>query len=235
MVGRGAARDIAAAVARAGGVVVSGMALGIDAAAHDGALAARGRTVAVLAAGIERATPSSHGRLYAQILDSGAVVGELPPGTRPSRWTFPARNRLIAALARGTLVVEAPLKSGALITVEQATALGREIWAVPGSLASDAAEGSNRLLVDGAGAVTEGAWLASQLPCATAAVAPTPEAGPLADVHAALRRRPLRAAEIERACPHLGPGETELALLDLELSGWVDRAPDGRYRAAVTG
>lgn len=234
LTGRDAARRIAAGISRAGGLVVSGMALGIDAAAHEGALSVGMPTVAVLAGGAERASPPSNRRLYERILERGAIVAELPPGARPQRWSFPGRNRLIAALSAGTLVVEAPLRSGALITVTHALALGREIFAVPGSLSADTCEGSNRLLVDGAGAVLEAADLQVALDLQPVDGPASPAGnGPPAVVHAALRRRPLSLSEVERTTTSLGPGEVELALLDLELAGWVVRRPDGRY--AITG
>lgn len=230
LTGRDAARRIAAGVSRAGGLVISGMALGIDAASHEGALSVGAPTVAVLASGADTPTPTSNTRLYERILDRGAVISELPPGTRPFRWSFPARNRLIAALSDATLVVEAPLRSGALITVTQATDLGRSIYAVPGSLAADTCEGSNRLLVDGAGAVIEAADLTSALGLSALPIAaPDAGEGPTAAIRAALERRPLTVSELERAVQGLGPGEVELGLLDLELGGWVARRPDGRY------
>jgi DNA processing protein len=230
VVGREASRRIAAGIARSGGTVISGMALGVDAAAHEGALSVAGRTIAVLASGADRASPSSNRRLYDRILEDGAVLSELPPGTRPAKWSFPARNRIIAALAKVTVVVEAPLRSGALITVEQAQDLGRDVYAVPGSLASDTSEGTNRMLCDGAQAVVDGGALAVQLGMQRSAGLVGPQAGPLADVHGALSRGPLSIDELTRRATSLGPGEVELALLDLELAGWVSRRPDGRYR-----
>jgi DNA processing protein len=230
LTGRDAARRIAAGVARAGGLVVSGMALGIDASAHEGALSVARPTVAVLASGANVPTPASHRALYSRTLDCGVVVSEMPPGTRPFKWSFPARNRLIAALTQATLVVEAPMRSGALITVTQATELGRSIYAVPGSLASDSCEGSNRLLVDGAGAVIDAADLTSALSLTADGGRPMhPGEGPAGVVCMALARRPLSAGELERTAVGLGAGEVELTLLDLELGGWVARRPDGRY------
>lgn len=233
LTGRDAARRIGAGIGRAGGLVVSGMALGIDAASHEGALSVKAPTVAVLASGADYPSPASNRGLYGRILERGAIVSEMPPGTRPQKWSFPARNRLIAALSAGVLVVEAPQRSGALITVTHATDLGRPIFAVPGSLASDTCEGTNRLLVDGAGAVLEAGDLTHELGLASVAVPATPSAGPPAVVHHALGRRPLSLAELERAATSLGPGEVELALLDLELAGWVVRRPDGRYGRAA--
>jgi hydroxymethylpyrimidine/phosphomethylpyrimidine kinase len=211
MVGRDAARRISAGIARSGGTVVSGMALGVDAASHEGALSVAGRTIAVLASGADRASPPSNRRLYDQILEQGATVSELPPGTAPAKWTFPARNRIIAALSIVTVVVEAPLRSGALITVEQAQDLGRDVYAVPGSLASDVSEGTNRMLCDGAQAVVDGAALAVQLGMRQVEGLIGPQDGALGDVHAALARGPLSIDEIVRRATSLGPGEVELA------------------------
>lgn len=231
LVGREAARRIAAGIARCGGIVVSGMALGIDGASHDGALSVRGMTIAVLAGGADRPSPQSHRRLYARILDAGAVISEMPPGIQPFKWSFPARNRLIAALGKATVVVEAPRRSGALITVEQAHDLGRDVLAVPGSLASEMSEGTNQLLADGSGAVIDGAALAAHLGMNRVAGLAGPSEGPLAAVHAALALGPLSPVELShRTQTSMGPGELELALLDLELAGWVARRPDGRYR-----
>lgn len=230
-IGRDAARRIAAGIARSDGLVVSGMALGIDAASHEGALSVGGNTIAVLAGGADRATPPSNGALYDEILERGCIVAEMPPGHRPERWSFPARNRIIAALARATVVVEAPMRSGALITVEQANDLGRDVYAVPGSLASEMSEGTNRMLCDGALAVVDGGALAAQLGMARMSGFSAPAEGPLADVHRALARGALSVDELGvRTGGVLGPGEIELALLDLELAGWIMRRADGRYR-----
>jgi DNA processing protein len=143
---RALGRDLAAS----GLTVVSGMALGVDAAAHVGALEAGGMTLAVLACGPERPYPASKRRLHAQIVAAGAVLAELPPGTKARRWCFPARNRIIAALAQATVVVEAGERSGSLITAGQAADLGREVAAVPGLVTAPLAAGSNALIADGA-------------------------------------------------------------------------------------
>ncbi|MGN6188378.1 MAG: DNA-processing protein DprA, partial [Conexibacter sp.] len=136
------ARGLGRGLAAAGLTVVSGMALGVDAAAHVGALDTDGCTIAVLACGPDRAYPASKRHLHARIAASGAVVAELPPGTPPRRWCFPARNRIIAALAQATVVVEAGERSGSLITAGQAADLGREVAAVPGLVTSPLAEGT---------------------------------------------------------------------------------------------
>ena len=149
--GRGVARELGRMLASAGLTVISGLALGIDAAAHGGAVEAGGPTVAVLGSGPDRAYPPSNRRLYARIADeSGVVVSELPPGTGAFRWTFPARNRIMAALGAMTVVVEAAQHSGSLITVGFAEDLGRAVGAVPGPVNSWQSDGANALLADGA-------------------------------------------------------------------------------------
>jgi DNA processing protein len=130
--------------------VVSGAALGIDAAAHRGALAAGGPTVAVLACGVDVAYPRAHESLLRGIAEHGVLVTELPPGSRPTRFTFLQRNRLIAALGRATVVVEAARRSGSLVTARQAGELGRAVLAVPGPVTSELSQGSHELVRDGA-------------------------------------------------------------------------------------
>lgn len=153
--GRRTAGRIAAAVARAGGVVVSGLAMGIDSCAHQGALEAGGATVAVLAGGVERSIPRCNRALYEEIVDRGLVVSEYPPGTVPERGRFHARNRLMAALAAVTVVVEAPLGSGALITAERALELDRQVMAVPGTIEAETFQGCLSLLREGAACVID--------------------------------------------------------------------------------
>ncbi|MEX1125927.1 MAG: DNA-processing protein DprA [Acidimicrobiia bacterium] len=139
------------ALAGAGWTTVSGLARGIDAAAHRGTLAADGEAVAVLGSGIDVIYPAEHHEIYHRILDGhGAVMSEYPPGTRPDRWRFPARNRLIAAIASAVVVVEAGDKGGALITARLAAELGRPVFAVPGDVDRAASMGCNLLIRDGA-------------------------------------------------------------------------------------
>src|SRR5205807_7125839 len=126
-------------------------AMGIDAASHRGALEASGRTVAVLGCGVDRPYPRINAPLYRRVREAGAVVAELPLGAPPSRWTFPARNRIMAGLAAATVVVEAAERSGSLITATFAVELGRDVGAVPGRVTSREAAGSNALLHAGAG------------------------------------------------------------------------------------
>jgi DNA processing protein len=152
---REVAREMGRGLAAAGVTVISGLALGIDAESHRGALAAGGRggggaPIAVLACGPDSAYPRRHRRLYEQLLEAGVVVAELAPGTQPFQWSFPARNRIMAALAEVVVVVEAREASGSLITSTFASDLGRDVAAVPGHVTARAAAGSNRLLHDGA-------------------------------------------------------------------------------------
>ena len=144
------ARALARELAAAGVVVVSGLARGIDCEAHRGALAGGGPTVAVLGCGIDRDYPRAHAELARRIAGSGAVVSEYPPGVEPAPWQFPARNRIIAGLARATVVVEARQRSGALITADFALELGREVFAVPGEITSGLSAGTNDLIRQGA-------------------------------------------------------------------------------------
>lgn len=144
--GERATAAVAGGLAGAGWAVVSGGAFGIDAAAHRAALAVGGPTVAVLACGVDVAYPRAHDALLARIADAGLVVSELPPGSQPLKHRFLARNRVIAALSRGTVVVEAARRSGAVSTASRALELGRVVMAVPGPVTSMASSGTNRLL-----------------------------------------------------------------------------------------
>jgi DNA processing protein len=148
--GREVARDLSRELAAAGLVVVSGLAFGIDACAHRGALDAGGKTIAVLGCGPDTSYPAAHRGLWRQIAETGAVISELPPGSTPWRWSFPARNRVMAARAGMTVVVEAAARSGSLITADLAAELGRDLGAVPGPVTSPASVGPNELLAGGA-------------------------------------------------------------------------------------
>jgi DNA processing protein len=147
--GREVARDLGRELTAAGLLVTSGLAFGIDACAHRGALDA-GPTVAVLGCGADVAYPASHRSLWRRICERGLVLSELPPGTGAWRWTFPARNRIMAALAAMTVVVEAARRSGSLITADLAADLGRDLGAVPGPVNSRGSAGTNELLAGGA-------------------------------------------------------------------------------------
>lgn len=151
------ARLLGRDLARSGVDVVSGLALGIDGAAHRGALDAGGpgRTVAVLGCGSDRPYPARHRSLYERVSDGGTVISEMPPGTRPWRWTFPARNRIMAALTGLTVVVEARAASGSLITADLAASSGRDVAAMPGPVTSPLSEGTNSLIRDGAALIRD--------------------------------------------------------------------------------
>lgn len=148
--GRGVARELGRELAAAGLVVASGLAFGIDACAHRGALEAGGATVAILGCGADVAYPASHRSLWRQICERGLVLSELPPGTSAWRWSFPARNRIMAGMAGMTVVVEAAQRSGSLITADLAADLGRDLGAVPGPVNSRGSAGTNDLLAGGA-------------------------------------------------------------------------------------
>lgn len=223
------ARRMGAFAAAGGLTVVSGMALGIDAAAHGGALGAGGPTIAVLGCGTDVPYPRRHRGLYERILECGLAVSEYPPGTAPAPWRFPARNRLIAALAATLVVVEARGRSGALITADHALDLGRDVVAVPGAAGSSAAAGTNGLIKAGAGLV-EGesdlaVWLGIDAP--EAHPAPTD-----ADAYALLDRLSGGPAFPDEVSGPDGPGRIAALLSRLEVEGWVSRDPAGRYTLA---
>ncbi len=153
--GREVAHQLATGLARNGVTVVSGLARGVDAAAHRAALEAGGRTLAVLGSGIDVIYPREHHKLVEQIVENGAIISDYPLGAQPEATNFPPRNRIISGLSLGVVIVEAGIKSGALITADFAAEQGREVFAVPGSIFSSEAAGCNQLLRDGAAIVTE--------------------------------------------------------------------------------
>ncbi len=226
------ARSLGSQLASTGLVVVSGLALGIDGAVHRGAVE-RGRTVAVLAGGPDRAYPLSHSRLYRQVLERGLVISEMPPGTRPWRWGFPARNRIMAALSRMTVVVEAARRSGSLITAEMAADAGREVGAVPGPVTAGASEGTNELIASGAALVRGGEDVIERF-AGLGLVAPGTLFGP--DV-GGLERMVLEAVEcgrtlVDEIALEAGVGVAEAAadLARLEIAGYVSCSLTGEYR-----
>jgi DNA processing protein len=151
--GREVTRRLVAPLARSGITVVSGMARGIDAEAHWTALKSGGRTIAVLGCGIDQVYPPEHRQLTQEIIAHGALVSDYPLGTKPEGRNFPPRNRIISGLSLGTLVIEAGMRSGALITADFAAEQGRDVFAVPGSILARGCVGTNRLIRDGAGVV----------------------------------------------------------------------------------
>ena len=229
--GRDHARAFAAHFSRAGWCVVSGLAAGIDGAAHDGALDGDGGTVAVLGTGIDRVYPARHRGLTHRIARDGLLISEFPLGTPPLPPNFPQRNRVIAALARGTLVVEAALQSGSLITARLAAEAGREVFAIPGSIHSPLSRGCHALIKQGAKLVETAddvlAEFGARHPPAQVSDATTPSgADPLLD---ALGHDP---ATLDALCARTGWSAAWLAarLLELELDGHVQRLPGGLYQ-----
>lgn len=229
--GSSVATSLARELAVAGVVVVSGLARGIDAAAHRGALQA-GVTVAVLGCGIDRDYPRAHASLAVEIARTGLIISEYPPGVEPAPWRFPARNRIVAGLALATVVVEARERSGALITADLALDEGREVLAVPGEITSQLSKGTNALLRLGATPVTCAADVLNTIGIEPL---PAPEppalARPAARVRAVVADSPVAADELIRRTG-LAAGELAAALAELELLGLVTQS-DGLYRAAL--
>jgi DNA processing protein len=224
----------AARLARGGFVVVSGAAYGIDQAAHRGALAVEGDTVAVLACGVDRAYPAAHRALIDHIAEVGAVVAEVPPGWAPTRLRFLARNRLIAALTRGTVIVEAALRSGALNTANWAERLSRPVMGVPGPITSAPSEGVHQLIRSGAASlVTEAAEVLELVGRVGEHLTDRPR-GPESprDALTLRQRQVLDAVPVVRAAPlesiagaaGIGPGEVRDCLARLHELALVERA-----------
>ena len=234
------AHDFARHLAGQGFAIVSGMAQGIDAAAHRGALDAGGTTIAFLGTGIDRVYPARNRDLAHAIAASGALVSEYPLGAAPERWHFPERNRLISGLSLGTLVVEAARRSGSLITARLAGEQGREIFAIPGSIHNALSRGCHRLIRQGAKLVeTADDILAELRPLVGHMLAADPGA-PLAprpadqpdDDYAELRKvlghDPVSIDELEKQCG-LTIDQLSSMLLILELHGEVESLSGGRY------
>ena len=243
--GRDNAHRFARELAAQGWTIVSGLAAGIDAAAHEGALAAGGQTIAVVGTGIDLVYPTRHRALAQRITEQGLLVSELPLGAPPLAAHFPQRNRIIAGLARGTLVVEAALRSGSLITARLAAECGREVMAVPGSILSPQSAGCHALIRQGAALVESPEQVVEELGPPTPlsasrpalpSVASPPEAQPAADdpVLRALGHDPLSLDTLIDRC---GWSAAALAahLLELELDGRVARLPGGLYQRRQSG
>lgn len=223
-------RDLAAALARAGVGVVSGMARGIDAVAHLAALEAGGRTVAVLGTGADVPYPPAHAALHARIAAEGLVLSEMPPGHRGGPGAFPRRNRIIAALAPVTVVVEAGRRSGALITATHALDLGRTVAAVPGPIDAPQSAGSNELLRDGAVVI---ASIEDAL-ALVGATRPPRGAPPIDDPDASVVWSALAAGplDMDALCAHsrLPAARCMAAVTQLELEGRVECELTGEIR-----
>lgn len=257
--GRDVAELFAGGLARAGVVVVSGFALGVDQAAHRACLDAGGKTVAVLGCGIDVGYPRSSRGLKDDIAGQGAVVTEFPMGVEPRPWHFPVRNRAIAALSMGALVVQAKVRSGSLITAHLALELGRDVWAVPGGIFDVLSMGTNGLIYDGAALVASpddvldhmglggfrtaspaqrrlfdsahGNAPAPHCPPCQERTLPLPEGKPGRIVEALRGRRDGITAEAVASAVDVTVDRALALLLELELSGWVERLPGPTYVA----
>jgi DNA processing protein len=228
--GREIARQLGRELAGAGMVVVSGLAFGIDGCAHRGALDA-GRTIAVLGCGPDVAYPASHRSLWRRICERGLVLSELPPGATPWRWTFPARNRIMAALAGMTVVVEAASRSGSLITADLAADLGREIGAVPGPVTSRASAGPNGLLAGGACLVRDAQDVLDAMlgPGRETIARCGPELEPTFAAALAAVEEGAGSCDAVAAATGLSGPEAAAALAQLELLGYVTCSVLGTY------
>jgi DNA processing protein len=231
------AKKLSYQLAYAGLTVISGLARGIDTAAHQGALAAKGRTIAVIGSGLSKLYPPENAALAEKIRSgNGAVVSEFSMEIEPDRQTFPMRNRIISGWSHGILVVEAGLNSGALITVSQALEQGRSVYAVPGQINAPSAQGSNRLIQQGAKLVMDASDLLDDLQILLPETKPSPEA--------AVRALPLLTADERRVYDAIETNETSIdaiattselpsgtvssVLLRLELKRLVKQLP-GKY------
>ena len=232
-----AAEHLTRQLAPTGLAIVSGFARGVDTAAHHTALDAGAATIAVLGTGIDVLYPQANRRLFQRIVAQGLVITELHPGAPPKKEHFPIRNRIIAGLCLGAVIVEATRRSGSLITARMAAEQGREVFAVPGSIFSEGSEGTHRLVQSGAKLVHDADDILDELPdhvktLLRPRVEPPsdPEPGsPLAEVLAQLTRE--EGAHVDTVGARLGrsPGTVAGALLELELSGWIRALPGARY------
>lgn len=242
-VGADTARAFARALADQGWQIISGLALGIDAAAHEGGLAGVGGTLAVVGTGVDRVYPASNRALAERIVADGAIVSELPLGTGATRSGFPRRNRLIAGLAKGVIVVEAARQSGSLITARLAGEFGREVFAIPGSIHSPLSKGCHALIREGARLVESAQDVAAELgvPQPLCADSPRPTVAPGSAAHdpglsdvatevlATIGWDPCAIDTIVDALPY-GAATVQSALVELELDRRVERLPDGRIQ-----
>jgi len=223
------AHAFARAFSEAGLTIVSGLAIGVDSAAHRGGLKGRGSTIAVLGTGIDVTYPRRNGPLATEISSQGALVSEFPLGTEPHPGNFPRRNRLISGLARGCLVVEAALDSGSLITARLAADQGREVFAIPGSIHSPLSKGCHALIKQGAKLVESAQDVLEELGISSRAAASAPETGPGHDL---LEKMGFDPCDIDELIGRSGlPVEVvSAALLKLELDGRIAGLPGGLYQ-----
>jgi len=229
--GNQTAESFARKLAATGLTIVSGLALGIDAAAHRGALAAAGNTIAVIGTGPDRIYPARNRELALEIAERGAIVSEFPIGTPALAANFPKRNRLIAGLSRGVLVVEAATESGSLITARLAADQGREVFAIPGSIHSPVARGCHRLIKQGAKLVETAADVLEELTISIASTSPAAPR-PIIDEHPLLAALGHDPANLDELVARTGQAADQLliTLLELELSGQIAPLPGNRYQ-----
>lgn len=233
------ARQFAKSLAQAGMTVVSGMALGVDGAAHEGALDAGGTTVAVVGTGLDRVYPRAHHQLAHRIARQGMLISEYPLGTPPLTANFPRRNRLIAGLANGTLVVEAALRSGSLITARQSAEQGKEVFAIPGSIHAAQSRGCHALIKQGAKLVESAQdileELKSGLSVPISACDDNEVSGPLAPSpvqQTLLSAMGFDAVGLDALQTRTGMSTATLQaeLMTLEVDGWITRMPGGLFQ-----
>ncbi|HZU75263.1 MAG TPA: DNA-processing protein DprA [Dehalococcoidia bacterium] len=231
--GRQATEQIVGDLVRSGITIISGLARGVDATAHTAALRAGGRTLAVLPCGVDIVYPAAHERLARQIIDAGALVSEHPPGTRPQKDSFPRRNRIIAGLALGVVVTEAPAGSGALLTAKLAADDNRDVFAVPGSIFSPMSAGTNALIQEGAKLTASAADVLAELNLSAVAYQAELEAvAPAGETEAALlaslSAEPTHIDDVTRKTS-LSPAEVSSGLALLELKGIVRQVGGMQY------
>jgi len=228
---------LASQLALRGITVVSGLAAGIDTAAHQSVLDVGGRTVAVLGCGIDRVYPKRNQGLYDAITGHGAILSEYPIGTSPAKWTFPQRNRILAGLSRGIVVVQAPERSGSLITARLGLEQGREVFAVPGNINTLTSAGTNRLLKQGAKLVDSVEDILEEFPDLRSigkGTAEEPEPGEVSlgererKVYELIALEPVHVDDII-ARADLSPTEASHTLLLLQLEGLIEEVEGGRY------
>jgi len=234
--GISSAELFASSLTRAGLVVSSGLALGIDAAAHRGALEQSGETVAVVATGLDTVYPSRHRRLAEEVIKKGAIISEFPLRTPAKKENFPRRNRIISGLSEGVLVVEAELKSGSLITSRYALEQGRDVWAIPGSPKQPGAKGCNDLIRHGAGLVESPEDVLHELELTFAPRSPSDLPSEKSNVSNLcddekkifnyLSYEPLGIDELVQRTG-LDSGDVSALLINLEIQGLVDLLPEG--------
>ncbi len=241
------ARTIARGTAREGAVIVSGMAMGIDSAAHEGALEANRPTVAVLGCGVNVVYPSSNRNLMKRIMETGMVISEYPVNTEPTRFTFPERNRIISGISHGLVVVEAGERSGSLITARRALEQGKDLFAVPGNINNSSSSGTNNLIKEGAQLVTCAADITGRYsqrleiikerfdisaPKNEYLTADKDNNDIEAAIAGALTSEPLSIDELSDVTG-IPAADISTALLMMELSGNVITYPGGKYSKAI--